>query len=72
MNTENKSTELDNKDKKLHISDVISRLINDASTKYNKNFDEIHLSITTKNTLKIWIPECGEYYKVEEVNLNDL
>jgi hypothetical protein len=72
MNKDNKSTELDNKDKKLHISDVISRLINDASTKYNKNFDEIHLSITTKNTLKIWIPECGEYYKVEEVNLNDL
>lgn len=26
MNTENKSTELDNKDKKLHISDVRERL----------------------------------------------
>lgn len=71
MNKEEQN--LNNTEKpKLGISDVISRLINDASTKYNRNFDEIHLSITTKNTLKIWIPECGEYYKVEEVNLNDL
>jgi hypothetical protein len=72
MEEVNKNTELDNIDKKLHISDVISRLINNTATKYGKNFEEVHLSITVKNTLRVWIPECGEYYKVEEIDLNDL
>jgi len=33
MNTDNKSTELDNTDKKLHISDVSSRFIYDEELK---------------------------------------
>jgi hypothetical protein len=35
MNTENKNTEVDNTDKKLHISDVRQRLINHIETRIN-------------------------------------
>jgi hypothetical protein len=35
MNKDNKNTELDNKDEKLHISDVRQRLINHIETRIN-------------------------------------
>jgi hypothetical protein len=46
MNKDNKNTELDNKDEKLHISDVISRLLSlqrvDIDTLDNGEFIEKH------------------------------
>ena len=35
MNKDNKNTELDNKDEKLHMSDVRQRLINHIETRIN-------------------------------------
>jgi transposase-like protein len=51
MNTENKSTEVDNTDKKLHISDVISSYLCDSCGEtftsekhkiYDENFNECY------------------------------
>jgi hypothetical protein len=46
MNTDNKSTELDNTDKKLHISDVMNSILVDLIKEvYQRGYDDGHAEI---------------------------
>lgn len=63
MDTENKNTELDNTDKKLHISDVMNSILNDYQDKLKNITEKIdslekiyhnlsHLKVKEYNILK--------------------
>ena len=45
MNTDNKNTKVNNTDKKLHISDVISSLLIKAQKMYGNRFDKFSVQI---------------------------
>ena len=67
MNTENKSTELDNKDKKLHISDVSSSFYNGFRPNYpiSDDLEDLKRRYTPKQLQKMW-DEC--YPKSSEIS----
>jgi hypothetical protein len=70
MNKNNKNVEVDNTDKKLHISDVISRLSNLKRYECDIEIDEYEGGgfLTTK------MSKCGKFVKWEDIQklLNDL
>ena len=61
MDTENKNTELDNTDKKLHISDVMNSILNDYQDKLK--------NITEKIDTKKKIYHNLSHLKVKEYNI---
>lgn len=74
MNTENKSTELDNTDKKLHISDVRQRFINTIESRLNKlKLDRESYSNSFKGRISPrYTPTAHIYYRSLDVRINEL
>jgi len=61
MKEDNKSTELNNTDKKLHISDVISRFIVETAEKYNEKTEDIVIRLVGGNIFVVDACEIKEY-----------
>jgi len=72
MNKNNKNTEIDDTDKKLHISDVISRFIDTLSKKHDVVSNNLLVG-KTGDKLNVYTQDEYGYLKLlETININDL